>query len=385
MSECIPVSANACREIKALAKRFSNRLHLLTRQRIRGQQLYGAFSKPLGYDTFNQLQHQTARSADAAFDMDGYLNVLKRQLRKHLPVVLDGALLSMIIDDVADPGSIFLKIDGSKTDSATTKQLVDHPVYRAFVKEYKDRYGEQAALLELVAPDSQATIPEPPLSFAVTLDFSGWKNEGNPFRELASYRPFLRLMVDLMATGNGHQVKVLRVNQAFHHESLAGIEPNGKEQWQFVYVDERSIPRSSLGISTVFARSVPFKACIECDEDIYDNCSRSKPECSTSSEADSVIANTNARFNIQLSDPAEKVAQQIAKLIPSDDTNNDSLRQLRQRVADLLEALLEQEDDLAFLQNAGGISEGVLEQLSKLDRKQRNLLWRAYAVSYRDK
>ncbi|GAB0154716.1 hypothetical protein [Marinobacterium sp. BA1] len=231
MSHFTPVPAVAVRDIKWLAKRFSKRLHAQTAHRIKGQSLYAAFAKPLGYDTFNQLQHQAKRSGQSSFDYDTYFGLLKRELRKHLPVLLDGDLINSLLDSVYDPGVVFLKIDGTRTAPKISQLITNHSAYRGFLAEYRDTYGDLAHLqvLELAATSTSLLASSEPSAFKVTFDLSGWHNEGDPFASLAGYEPFLRLITDLKSWDIA--VSVQRMDQTGRIEELEKIEPNGRKHW----------------------------------------------------------------------------------------------------------------------------------------------------------
>jgi hypothetical protein len=288
MSHLTPVPAAAVREIKWLAKRFSKRLQAQTAHRIKGQALYAAFVNPLGYDTFNQLQHQAKRSGQSSFDYDTYFGLLKRELRKHLPVLLDGDLIDSLLDAVYVTGIIFLKIDGTRTAPETTQLIINHPAYRGFLSEYRDTYGDLAHLLELVAPSTPLLASSEPSTFKITFDVSGWNNEGDPFATMVAYEPFLHLITNLKS--EGIDVSVVRADQTRRIEEFVNIEPNGKEHWDHLH---------QIDFERIFARSVPYRACVDCDEDPYDHCSRKTAECSNAfsdHEAKSIVANSNGRL-----------------------------------------------------------------------------------------
>ena len=236
MSKHIPVPASACLEIKDFGLRFSKELQTLTGERVRGRKLYNALVKPIGFDTHTQMVSLSKRVEEGTpFDFPLYLKQLKRELRKHLPVLVDGDTIAHAIEQAEDPGTLFFKVDGSNARQSDVDRLVKSNFYDEFRSEVWGlvrRSNRAVGFLELIQSRewyAGGTASEP---VTVTFDYSQWRNETDPFRELPAFNGFLRMLSTNATAPNGVDIAIKRINQDQTIEILVRIEPNGKEIWK---------------------------------------------------------------------------------------------------------------------------------------------------------
>ncbi len=238
MSTRTPISAPAVEEIKLLAKRFSKELQILTGQRIKGIKLYDSFVKTLGYESLNEVNSQSGRT-NANFSMKSYIEVLHRELKRHLPIDTEEAIVKDALVKAENAGSVLLKIDGINASTSSVTTLVNSEFYKDFrshvINEGRKRYIQFNELLNSM--DNPTTQPLTG-NIVITLDYSRWKNENDPFFDWDMFNSFIRDIDHLnnfikMADdfNNSVGIQVIRITKDIKSEQLKGFNEYGIPEW----------------------------------------------------------------------------------------------------------------------------------------------------------
>lgn len=254
MSKCIPVSSSACLEIKNFGLRFSKELEALSGQRIRGRRLYNALVQPIGYESHAQMVNRSKRVEDGTpFDYPWYLKQLKLKLRNHLPLLLDSSTVTEAISKAEDPGSLLFKVDASNVRQDEIELFIANNLYKEFLSEVRElvlRNKMTIRFSEILQSRSKIVRENCAEAITVTFDYSQWRNETDPFRELPTFNSFLRMLIDYPTTLGGIDIEVRKIKQDHTVDKLVLIETTGRELW------ERELPAIPYHSDGIFIREI---------------------------------------------------------------------------------------------------------------------------------
>lgn len=227
MSENTPVSVYWAGEIKHLALRFSKHIQAETGKRIRGRKLYDSFAAILGYSSYSGLVSMAPRYKSARFDYDYYLEQLKRELRKHLPILLSGDEIVHALERAKSPGSLEIHVDGRRSLPDAVQAFMESHFFHCF-KAQGLRYSRKHHInfKETLMTSDAGTMK--PLPILILLDYRNWSNEYDPvevWEPLGSFIQQASISAD---------VEICRVTHEDKREILEGVSQDGRFKWDDV-------------------------------------------------------------------------------------------------------------------------------------------------------
>ncbi|WP_415912773.1 hypothetical protein [Neptuniibacter sp. QD37_11] len=230
-----PVSGRACLLIKEFALRFSKELFEATGHKIRGNKLYNACVKPLGYDSFAEVKALSSRINDTTyFEYQAFFSLLKNEIRNFLPITLEQKYLIDAIKRAEDPGHITVQIMGADARQADVEALEHTSTFQAFVD---DLYSilpirPRQIKLQLCLQTREKYCSEDPTSpIEIIFDYSRWKNESDPIKKLHSYKPFLKMLKGVNGASLDIDCTIKQINTICSYRFLNRIDQYGRELW----------------------------------------------------------------------------------------------------------------------------------------------------------
>lgn len=234
MTHSISLSAAASAEIKELALRFSKELESLSGTRIRGRKLYDAFVKPLGCESFSAVMAHNGRAAPF-FNYNECFAVIKREIRKHLPVLIDGPIIEAAMDNAKSPGMVILTIDCRDSAKASVATLIDSEFYKRFRNQVfsQGRYQRIQFMELLDSVNDYLAYPLAPTGtpIKISLDYQHWRNERDPLTSWEELRDFMKMIWLNASAPNAVDIEIIRVTTNGDPQTLANVDSQGQFKW----------------------------------------------------------------------------------------------------------------------------------------------------------